>query len=64
MQVIPRRWAFGCSTFSPSISQRYCCGVNCRASFVEPLDPIPPSVAEQKQHIGERVQFKLLALGF
>ena len=64
MQVIPRRWAFGCSTFSPSISQRYCCGINSRASFVEPLDPSPPSVAEQKQHNGERGQFQLLALGF
>ena len=24
--------AFGCSTFNPSINQRYCCGVNCRSS--------------------------------
>jgi len=30
---VTSRCAFGWSTFSPSISQRYCCGVSSRASL-------------------------------
>ena len=32
LSPVTGRCAFGCSTFNPSINQRYCCGVNCRSS--------------------------------